>query len=370
MNLSTHHPVAAMLLLACLSSVGCGGNEPTGEAPSLSTADPPAPEPVAVSLVKAERRSMPRYLRATGDLTADQDSSIAADASGKVLAVPVERGFEVEKGAPLVTLDDRSAKLSLAESEASVALAESRLALADNELTRNEPLVEARAISQTEFQRLKTNRDAARAELAAAEARRDLAAKTVADSVVRAPFSGSVAERLVDPGEYVRAETEVARVVALDRLRLQLTIPETSVGNIRKGQRVAFAVAAWPGEEFAGQVEYIGAAIRVDTRDLLIEAQVDNDDRKLNPGMFAEGRLRLGDVQAVAVPDGAVRVVGTRRSIFLFDEGKAQETLVELGESNDGWVEIVAGIDPGVVVIATPPESLRDGDPVTAGGKE
>ena len=366
MNLLSNGKLSPVLLLLVLLSPGCGESDPEGEPPSASVVD--RKEPFVVTLVKAEKRSMPRYLRVTGELLAAQDSAVAADVTGKVVTAPVERGSEVGEGDPLITLDDRTAALSLAEAEASLLLASSRLTLAEGELDRNKPLAESGAISQTVFEQMKTDHEAARAEVAAAQARRDLAEKKLKDSVIRAPFAGVVVERKVDVGEYVRVDSEVARLVDLEWLRLQITIPETSAGLIREDQTVTFQVPAWPGKEFTGELKFIAPGVREATRDLLVEARVENSSRKLQPGMFAEGKLKLGEAEAVVVPAAAVRIAGTRRSIFLIDGNEAAEVLVELGELHGDHVEIVRGIEPGGAMIGAPPPELRDGDPVTVGG--
>jgi len=367
MNLVSHSKPALFFLLLCLLSAGCGKNESEGDsspAPALVSRK----EPFVVSLVEAENRPVPRYLRATGELMAAQDSAVAADVTGKVLTAPVERGSEVDKGETLVTLDDRAATLTLAAAEASLELASSHLTLAEGELDRNKPLAESRAISQTVFDHLKADREAARAEVAAAQARRDLAEKTLKDTVIRAPFAGVVVERKVSVGEYVRVDTEVVRLVDLDWLRLRITIPETSAGHIREGQTVTFSVPAWPEEKFVCKVKYITPAVREATRDLLVEARVENSDRKLQPGMFAEGKLKLGETEAVLVLATAVRIIGNRRSVFLAEGGEATEVLVELGESLGDWIEIANGIESGAPVIGSPPPEMKDGDPVMAGG--
>jgi RND family efflux transporter MFP subunit len=368
MNPVVRQTVTPLLLLLCVLAWSYGDRASVEAAQELPKAEPPT-EPVAVSLVKVEVRSMPRYLRTTGELKAAQDSDVAADATGKVLTAPIERGSEVTEGDTLVTLDDRSTKFSLAEAEATVESAKAQLALSKTEVIRNEPLVKAKATSQTEFLRLEANRDAAQASLAAAEARRDLAKRNLSNMVISAPFSGIIAERVVDPGEYVRVGSEVARLVSLDWLRLQLTIPEAAAGHVHEGQIVTFVVAAWSQKTFTGEVKYIGAAVRENTRDLLIEARVDNADRKLKPGMFAEGKIALSEAKVTAVPDTAVRISGKRRSIFLIDGGHASEVLVELGESNKGWVEIINSLKPADAVIDSPPKTLRDGDLVKPDGK-
>lgn len=306
---------------------------------------------------------MPRYLRVTGQLQGMQDALVAADTAGKVVEAPVERGSLVKMGDVLVKVDGRTAELSLNEAEASVALAQAKLALAKNESERNAPLVKTKAIAEADFRKLEADQAAREADLAAAVARRDLARKTLTDFVIRAPFAGLVVERYVQPGEYVMAATRIARVVEVARLRLLLNVPETAAGSIREGQSVEFSTAAYSGETFTGVIKFIGGAVREAARDLIVEAEVQNVDGRLKPGFFAEARVRLNETNVVTIPAESLRVEGSRRSIFLVENGVLSERLVEVGEALDGWVEVRRGLKAGEAVVLAPGREMADGVP-------
>ena len=306
---------------------------------------------------------MPRYLRVTGQLQGMQDAQVAADTAGKVTETPVERGSLVKAGDVLVKVDGRMAEISLREAEASVALAQAKLILATNEAERNAPLVKTKAIADADFRKLEADQAAREAELAAAAARRDLVLKTLGDSVIRAPFDGLVVERYVQPGEYVRADTRIARVVEVARLRLVLNVPETAVGSVREGQPVEFTTAAFAEEPFTGIIRFIGGAVRESARDLIVEAEVQNADGRLKPGLFADARVRLGETRAVALPPEALRIEGTRRSVFLVENGVVAERLVEVGEAHDGWIEVRRGLKAGEAVVLSPGREVADGVP-------
>lgn len=309
---------------------------------------------------------MPRYLRVTGELKGSQDAMVAADATGKVKEVKVERGSVVQAGDVLIVLDERSAALSLKEAEASVATAQLKLTWVSDELKRNAPLAAERAISDSEFQRQKNDRASAETSVTAAVARRDAAKKALDDTVIRAPFAGTVAERLVELGEYVRTDSQVVHLVAIDTLHLLLNVPETAVGALKEGQAVAFAVPAFPGQNFTGTVRFIGAAVRGSARDLVIEAEVKNADGKLRPGMFAEGRLSLGEAPAVVVPATALRTEGSAKKVLVVSaEQRVEERLVEVGETQGDVLEIRRGVQKGERVIVSPPAETADGMKVT-----
>lgn len=328
-------------------------------------APPPAENPAAAVTGRTAtitEREVPRFLRVTGQLIGQNDAVIAADAVGKVVETPVERGTEVKAGDMLVKLDERQARLELAEAEASLELAKARLQLARNEQERNEPLADQRAIAQADFQKLVTDTAAQEAEVASATARRDMKQKTLADSVIRAPFSGVVAERLVEPGEYVRADSPVARVVDLATLRLVLNVPETEVGALAVGQTVEFTTAAFPGRTFAGTLKFLGAAVREASRDLMVEAVVENTDGSLRPGFFCDARIGLREEKAAVVPVAALRVEGTRRRLFVIEKNNTlSERLVEVGDTREDFVEIRRGAEVGEAVLLQPGADATDG---------
>lgn len=326
-----------------------------------------APDKKAVASVKGRTATLtvhevPRFLRVTGQLIGKNDAVIAADAVGKVVEAPVERGSVVKAGDALVKLDERQAKLAQAEAEASLEMAKARLLLAKNEQERNAPLAQKRAIAEADFQKLVTDTTAREAELAASLARRDMTQKTLTDSVIRAPFAGVVAERMVEPGEYVRADSPVARVVDLATLRLVLNVPETEVGALAVGQTVEFTTAAFPKQTFTGTLKFLGAAMREASRDLVVEATVENTDGILRPGFFCNARIRVSEEQAVVAPVDALRVEGTRRKLFVIEKNNTlSERLVEVGETREGFIEIRRGAAAGESVLLQPGPEAVDG---------
>ncbi|MCB1224222.1 MAG: efflux RND transporter periplasmic adaptor subunit [Verrucomicrobiales bacterium] len=349
-------------LLFAVAGLSACGEKPVAE-DAVPAIEPKAERPVVTGkTVQATEQKVPRFLRVTGQLAGQHDAVVAADAMGKVVEAPVERGDAVKAGDVLVKLDERQAKLVLAEAEASLELAKSRLKLAKNEQERNAPLAAKKAIADADFQRLLTDATAREAEVAAAVARCDMARKTLEDAVIKAPFAGVVAERLVEPGEYVRSDSPVARVVDLTTLRLVMNVPETEVGKLTEGQRVEFSTAAYPDRSFTGTVKFLGAALREAARDLVVEAEVENADGSLRPGFFCDARIELREEKAVVVPVAAVRIEGSRRRVFVADQdGTLSERLVEVGEERDGQMEIVRGVAAGDRLLLSPGPDAADG---------
>lgn len=353
MNRRTIYSLLALaaLLPACSRKPAAG--------PAVAAAK--TPDPVRGATVAVTERQVPRFLRVTGQLAGRSDSVVAADSTGKVLEAAVERGSAVKAGDVLVRLDERQARLALAEAEAALAQAKTGLDLARHEQDRNAPLVQKRAIADSDFQKLVTDSAAREAAVAAATARRDIAQKTLTDAVILAPFSGVVAERMVEPGEYVRPDSPVVRLVDMATLRLVLNVPETEVSALAAGQTVEFTTPAWPDRIFTGTLKFLGAAMREASRDLVVEAEVENKDGALRPGFFTEARIRLREEKALTVPPTALRVEGTRRRLFVVTGGTLSERLVETGESREDYVEIRRGVSAGETLLAKPGPDATDG---------
>jgi membrane fusion protein (multidrug efflux system) len=241
-------------------------------------------------------------------------------------------------------------------------------------------LLDQRVVSQAEFDLRRTQMEAARQQyksarnvaaqqyqaLQAARARVALARKALADTVVRAPFSGLVAERLVSVGDYVTGGTKVAVVVRVDRLRVQLTIPEQFVAAVSAGQPVSFEVDAYPGRRFVGHVRYVSPALESNQRALTVEAVVPNPSRELKPGLFATARVELPQrTPGLLVPSTAVRTSAGTSRVFVVSGNRAEERIVTVGQPVESSVEITSGLAKGERVATKNIAQLVDGAPVT-----
>lgn len=317
--------------------------------------------PLQVRVAVVEEKDVPRYLLLTGELRAEKESSVATDAAGIVVLASIERGVAVKKGDVLVQLDDRNAILAVREADANLKSARADYEHAKKDLERNEQLAKAKAVSDSSLQKSKAAHDISAAALSVAEVRLDKAEKNLADCTVSAPFTGFVAERKMQIGEYVQAGTVVARLVEVDTLRLSLNVPETAVGGLYVGQEVSFTVGAYPDRTFPGNVKHVGAAVRDNSRDLVIEAEIANSDRLLKPGMFASAKLVLTSAINTVVPGNAIRTEGINSHVFVVQDGHAVEKLVEIGVSVGDSVEIRSGLKPGEKVVLDPGAGLKDG---------
>ncbi len=350
-------PVLAVLAMVGLSGLsGCKAKAEAAGAPPVAR--------VHVDTAAVREQAMPRSLALTGTLRGQRQTDLAANAVGRVLETFVERGAEVKKGDLIARLDVRAVSLTAAEAQANAALSRAQEITAKRECERYQRLLEQGAISQAEYDRTADQCRNSPLSVAAAEARASAAAQVVGDGSIRAPFGGMVTERYVEAGEYVRADTRVVSLVAVATLRLELTVPEASIGAVKTGGTLTFTVPAYPGRTFAGTVRYVSPALRETTRDLAVEAEVDNADHALFPGMFASIDLYTGeDTLPVVTRQALVAKEGTTR-VFAVVDRRLEERVVQPGATKGDLVAIVRGARAGDQLVVSPAATLVNGQAV------
>ena len=254
-------------------------------------------------------------------------------------------------------------------------------ALAQSEFTRIQSLLDQRVVSQSEFDQRRTQMEAMRQQvevakntaaqqfqaLQGARARITLAQKTLADTVVRAPFSGVVAQRMVSVGDYVTKGMKVAIVVRVDPLRVELTVPEQFVSAMGVGQPVSFEVDAYPDRTFEGKVRYVSPSLETSQRALTVEAIVPNPGGALKPGLFASARIEQpARTPGVVVPASAVQTTAGTSRVFVVNGNQVEERLVTVGQTVDQLVEITSGLKAGEKVATANVAQLVDGQKVAS----
>lgn len=362
-----------------------------------------APNRISVAPVDVVERPIARFIHATGTLMAEEQAGVAAETAGRVVATPIERGTATPQGAELIRLSPTETEAQVGEAEANAAQIEARLGLtsgapldvnavpevqnakaafelAESEFARIRSLLDQKVVSQSEYDQRRAQMEAARQlyevakngaaqqyqSLQAARARVVLARKALADTVVRAPFTGLVAERLVSVGDYVTRGMKVAVVVRINPLRAQLTVPEQFISAVAVGQPIAFEVDAYPGRQFAATIRYVSPTLQADRRALTVEAVVPNPKNELKPGLFATAKMQQSKpTPAILVPATAVRASAGASRVYVVKGDYVEERVVTVGQSVDQSIEITSGLAVGDRVATANVTQLTDGSPVT-----
>jgi RND family efflux transporter MFP subunit len=403
--------VFLLLMASALFAISCGGSKANVRNDQAGTAA--TPKAVDVTTATAIVRELPRFFEATGSLAGDQQTDVAPQTSGKVVALGVDIGTHVKRGQMLVKLDDaelklrveqalaqvEQAKASLRQAEekiglrpgqtfdpnrvAEVGAARVALDLAEKNLRRAEKLIESGDVSRSYYDEQRSRRDqlkeqydaavaqarqnyaavaVARTNVAHAEAALALARKSLSYSVIPAPIDGFVAERTADLGEYVSPTQKVATIVRTNPLRMRIDIPEQAIPEVQLGQSVSVTTSAWPDKNFSGRIARIAPNVSATSRTLTVEAEIENQSGALKPGQFATVRiLQPRPVAAVLIPARAVITDAGVSRVFVIKDGHAEQRVVQLGQSEGDLVEIKSGVVSNEQVATSNLDQLSDG---------
>jgi multidrug resistance efflux pump len=206
------------------------------------------------------------------------------------------------------------------------------------------------------------NVEAARTQVATAE-------QAVADTVVRAPFSGFISARAVAPGEYATSATPVATLVRTNPIKVQIQVAESEVPYIGLGRGVTIQVDAYKDRSFGGVVTAVNPSIDPSSRSAIIEAQIENGDNALRSGMFATVKItRDGGSLGVFVPKEAVLNDQATQSqrVFVIVEGIAKLRTVQIGTEESGMIQILNGVAAEETVATSNLPQLYEGAKVQA----
>ncbi|MBL8294042.1 MAG: efflux RND transporter periplasmic adaptor subunit, partial [Bryobacterales bacterium] len=316
----------SFLLLAILSLVAAAGCSRKSEAKTSAAAQAASkpPEPVTVKVAAVENKLSDRYLNVTGSLLPDESVNLAFEVPGRLASIRYDFGQFVKKGEVIAELDKQEYRLQVERAKAALAQALARIGLDANQessaATETPSMRQARAQledARAKFETAKTlvaSGDIARerfteiekqyeARRAAFEATRDdlrtqvasidalradvrLAEERLADTTLRAPFDGSISEKPVSPGAYVKDNITIVTIVKSWPLRLRLDVPEVATAGVRLGDTLRFTTEAFPGEEFTATVRQLNPSLDPRSRSLSAEARLAKADPRLKPGLF------------------------------------------------------------------------------------
>jgi len=318
------------------------------------------PPPSNVTAVAAKSEVIPNLLTAVGGLVAVHQVNVTSDVSGRITEILFTAGSHVKAGTPLVQLFDAPDQGDLASFKAQAVVGELQL-------DRAKQLALRQFGPQSTVDTAQATYDQAKAGIAKTEA-------LISQKLVRAPFEGDLGVRQVEVGQYLTAGTQIVSLTDLSVLYANMTVTEKQSSQVQVGQVVRIAVDAYPGRTFEGKITTIEPQIATDTRNIRVQATIQNPENILKPGMFATTTIVLPEKPAVVtVPETAVDYTLYGDSVFLIaekkgDDGKtsltAVRTFVKTGNRVEGRVEILKGLNPGDRVVAGGQIKLQSGMPV------
>ena len=317
--------------------------------------------PTTVSSAVVKEEDWAPTLSAIGSVSAVQGAVVATELGGVVAEVNFQNGGVAKKGDVLMRLD------SSAE-EAQLHTAQADLELAKANLERERNLATRKVVSQQEF-------DAAQSTFGQKQGAVDNMRSFITKKEVRAPFDGMLGIRQVNVGQMINPGQQVVQLTALDRVYVDFALPQQTLPQLATGYDARVHADALPGQEFKGKVTAINSMVDAVTRNIGVQATLENPDHVLRPGMFVKVDVILPQKsKTLVIPGSAVSYAPYGNSVFVIDKkndpktGKESQSLrqafVRIGEARGDFVAVKEGLKAGDVVVGTGVFKLRNGMPV------
>ncbi len=397
--------VIGVMSLVALAGAAAGCNK--AAAPG-GRGSGPRQDRVQIRSVKIQRIAIQRQVEISGTLLSPDQAKVSSEVAGVVREVPMQIGTVVRAGDPLVILDKRELTMAFERAESALRQVEAQLEIngtvsvlppADDQiasvrqaaatrddaaanLARVERLIARGILAQVDLDAARTKSKVAeatyqstlasarslKASLQDRKASYDLARKKLEDAVIKAPVDGAVAERLVQPGEYIRENVQVATIVSINPLKLRTAVQERYAGLIAPKLPVEFQVTSFPDQTFKGEMAYVSPAVDQATRTFVVEALIHNDDRRLKPGFFAKGVVTTKlDQNVPAVTENAISTLAGVSAVYVIEAGKIRQQGVVLGVKQGELYEIVDGLTGAEELAASNLNQLATGTLVQTG---
>ena len=340
--------VAAAVVWAVMREPAASAADPAAEAPQ------PALELASIDVARAEPRVLTRRIPLSGSIAPIVQATVKAKVSGEVEAVTVREGQQVAAGDIIARIDTRNLQAQYERELAAVEKARADLDLATLNRDKNRRLLEERFISQNTYEATESAYAGSVANLKLAEAQARLAKINLEDATVRAPFDGTIARRLVEPGEKVSPDSAIVALVDLRQMLLSAAVPAVEIPSVDVGQTARFKFGGFGDRVFEGKVQRISPVTEEGSRAINVYIAVSNEDQALKGGMFAQGTLQLSSTEPVlAVPQRALRYEASAPYVYTLEDGKIARKAVTIGTQveGEGYAEIRSGLVAGEQVI-------------------
>jgi RND family efflux transporter MFP subunit len=360
-----------------------------------------AGNPIAIHVFPVTEDVIQRRVQAVGSLFPLDESTVSAEVEGRISKVFVDVGDLVQLGQVLVTLDDTELKYELDRQRAAVRQVRAQLGIgpadplprdasqvafvqraaadlfdAEQKYHRAEQLFNQQLISKQQLDEAMSRFNGAtaahdvsiqevdrlKALLQSSEAASNLAAKKLADTQIKAPLPGSVKERRVSPGEYLKVQSPVMVLVRTDVLRARLAVPEKWAGAVKTGATVDVQMEAYPGETFQGKLVRINPSVAQDSRTFEVEALLPNPGGRLKPGFFIQASLSSTvEQKTLTIPEEALNYRYGVYRVYVMAGTQVKERQIKPGAQQGSRVEVLEGLQLGERLAVPLQGDLRDG---------
>jgi len=339
------HPLLPILGIATVAAIaaGCGDNK----ADTKKQAGPPA---TLVTVAKVEVRALEITEESVGSLENFMDPRVGAEVAGRVVSVQGFVGKKVKRGDPLAEIDASDLEIQARADSAEIARLEALVANQDRIIANQQKLVEKNYISQNALDESLAQGKAVREQLAVARAKLDANRNSQRKTKVVSPIDGEIEVQIVAPGDYVKLGDPMFQLVGTQRLHAHLPFPESAAPRLRVGQPVRLSSPLVPDLVVEAKIDEIRPTITATSRALDVIVKFDTDGRFRGGGTVNAQVVTGRKPSAVVVPQQSVVLRPAGKVVYLVEDGKAQQRIVQTGYRAGGLTEITAGLTGGETV--------------------
>ncbi len=312
---------------------------------------PSGPRALNVNALVIKPERLVEQINSSGTLIPEEEVDLAFETSGKLVNFNFVEGTRVNRGQLLAKINDRPLQAQLLKLQAQKKLAEERE-------FRQRTLLSRDAISQESYDQIATEIQTIEADIMLVEAR-------IAETELRAPFDGVIGLRYVSEGAFVNVSTQIARLIQINPLKIEFSVPERYSGEINPGFPIRFSLEGFP-EPFEAIVYAVDPKVNIRTRNIVVRARYDNPDPRVKPGRFVSIELELSEVNdALSIPSEALIPEMDGDKVFVYRSGQAESVEVQTGLRTEDQIQITSGLQPGDTLVTTGILQLRHGMPLT-----
>lgn len=339
---------------------------PTSAPPAL-TANIPSDTATLLhprDVITVESHMLSQTLPVSGTLRPHLQVEIASRTSGTVENVGAGLGERVSRGDLLLQIDSEGLRAQLRQQQAALEASRAQSWLAEAQSQRSQQLSNRGLTSATNLETSRSHLEVQAANLEMQQAAVAAAEIVLRDARITAPFDGIIADRKVDPGQFIANGTAVFELTDLSSMLAAMNVPLAKSVDLSPGQTVRLMVQGLAGQEFLGQIEGIAPIAIEGSRNSLVTVRVDNPDGILRGGMFVSGEIEIGRMpDTIAIPQESLREDASGRHVLKISAGRLIRQAVEIGPimSGSGLVAVASGLKPSDRIISGPLPELREG---------
>jgi membrane fusion protein (multidrug efflux system) len=333
-----------ILLLGAFLMAGCKDKESLATDETNSTLPPAVP----VSIVEIKPVPMRDVIYLPGTTEAWQDVQVAADTAGRIEWMGPREGEKVSKGDLLIKIDVSALKAAMDHAAA-------QFKLADDLYQRRKRLFERKIIAKEELDQSATQRTLAATDYEQIKVKYN-------HGFPRSPITGIINHRYVDTGEFIDTGKPIADIVNIDRIKINVRVPELDIRFVRVGQKTPVKIDAFPERDLNGKVDFVAFKADPATKTFLVRTLIDNPLGDIRPGMIGRvAFVRRVITDALVAPLFALVDKGGERLVFVEEDGLAQSRTVSIGVIQGDRVQITSGLKPGDHLIVKGHTEVEDG---------